>query len=277
MRNVDLHCHSTVSDGLLSPTAVVDLAARGGVDMLALTDHDDVAGLAEAGVAATARGIRLIPGVEISVTWDRLTIQVVGLRIDPQHPALLAGLAAIRAGRRLRAERMAEDLARAGIPGALAGARAFASSDEMIGRTHFARFLVQQGRARNVAAVFRRYLVRGKPGYVAHAWVSLDDALGWIHAAGGVAVLAHPGRYKVGSEGMRRLLLDFRALGGKAVEVVTGNHTREQVSRFAGLAEAYGFACSRGSDYHGPGESFTLPGQLPPLPAGCVPVWQAFA
>ncbi len=276
MRNVDLHCHSTVSDGLLSPTEMVALAARGGVDVLALTDHDDLAGLGEATLAAQAHGLRLIPGVEVSVTWDKLTIHVVGLNVDPQHAALRNGLAGLRLGRLERARRMADSLAQAGIGGALEGAQAFASASEMIGRTHFARFLVAQGKARNVGAVFKRYLARGKPGYVPHRWASLNDALDWIHAAGGVAVLAHPGRYTVGSEGMRALLHEFRALGGQAIEVVTGNHTREQVERFARLADAYGFLASRGSDYHGPGESFTLPGQMQALPSGCQPVWQLF-
>jgi predicted metal-dependent phosphoesterase TrpH len=277
MNNFDLHCHSTVSDGLLRPAEVVALAARGGVDVLALTDHDDVAGLDEAREAAAALGLQLISGVEISVTWDRLTVHIVGLNIDPTHPALRDGLSQVRAGRVERAHRMAESLAQAGIPGAFEGALAHASSRDMIGRTHFARFLAASGRARSVPAVFKRFLVRGKPGYVAHRWAGLADAIGWIRASGGVAVLAHPGRYTVGSEGMRALLEDFRSFGGTAIEVVTGNHTREQVERFAQLAEGYGLLASRGSDYHGPGESFCVPGQLAPLPASCRPVWQAWA
>jgi 3',5'-nucleoside bisphosphate phosphatase len=277
MRNVDLHMHSTVSDGLLRPAEVVALAAQGGVDVFALTDHDDVAGLPEARAAAADIGLRLIPGVEISVTWDRITIHVVGLGIDPDHPGLLAGLGAVRAGRVERARRMADSLAAAGIPGAFEGAMAHASSAQMVGRTHFARFLAASGKARNVPAVFKRYLVRGKPGYVPHQWAALADAVGWIRAAGGIAVLAHPGRYTLGSEGMRKLLQDFRECGGGAIEVVTSNHTRDQVARFARLAEGYGLLASRGSDYHGPGESFTSPGKLPPLPAGCIPVWQAWA
>ena len=277
MRNVDLHLHSTVSDGLLRPAEVVALAARGGVDVLALTDHDDVAGLGEAREAASAHGMRLIPGVEISVSWDRLTIHVVGLDIDPECPVLRAGLGGLRAGRVERARRMGESLAAAGIPGAFEGALAHASASEMIGRTHFARFLAASGKARNVPAVFKRYLVRGKPGYVPHRWAGLEEAVSWIRGAGGVAVLAHPGRYTLGSEGMRKLLVDFRSFGGNAIEVVTSNHTREQVERFARLAEAYGLLASRGSDYHGPGESFCMPGAMPALPASCQPVWQAFA
>ena len=277
MRNVDLHCHSTVSDGLLSPAEVVALAARGGVDVLALTDHDDVAGLDEAARSAAELGVRLIRCVEISVTWDRLTIHVVGLDIDPTHPALADGLLQVRAGRVERAHRMADSLAAAGIPDAFEGAMAFASAHHMIGRTHFARFLSAQGKARSVPAVFKRFLVRGKPGYVPHCCAGLEEAIGWIRAAGGIAVLAHPGRYTVGSAGMRALLQDFRAFGGTAIEVVTSNHTRDQVERFARLADAYGLLASRGSDYHGPGESFALPGKLPPLPAGCQPVWQAWA
>ncbi len=277
MRNVDLHLHSTVSDGLLRPSEVVALAARGGVDVLALTDHDDVAGLGEAREAAAAHGLRLIPGVEISVTWDRLTVHVVGLDIDPDSPLLRAGLGALRAGRVDRARRMGESLAAAGIPGAFEGALSHTTSAEMIGRTHFARFLAASGKARSVPAVFKRFLVRGKPGYVPHRWAGLEEAVSWIRAAGGVAVLAHPGRYTVGSEGMRSLLGDFRNFGGTAIEVVTSSHSRSQVERFARLADAYGFLASRGSDYHGPGESFCAPGAMAPLPAACRPVWQAFA
>ena len=256
---------------------MVALAAREGVDVLALTDHDDVAGLAEARAAALECGIRLIPGVEISVSWDKLTVHVVGLNIDPLQPDLCAGLAGVRAGRLERAQRMGDSLASAGIPGAFEGALRFASSREMVGRTHFARWLAEQGKARSVPAVFKRFLVKGKPGYVPHRWAALEEAIAWIRAAGGVAVLAHPGRYTLGSEGMRALLQDFRAFGGGAIEVVTSNHTRDQVERFARLADAYGLLASRGSDYHGPGESFTLPGKLPPLPVACRPVWQAWA
>lgn len=277
MRNVDLHCHSTVSDGLLSPSEVVSLAAKGGVDVLALTDHDDVAGLEEAQSAAADQGIRLIPGVEISVSWDQVTVHIVGLNIDPTHPELLNGLNRVRGGRLERARKMGESLAAAGIPGAFEGAMSFATSDEMVGRTHFARFLVEQGKARNVSAVFKRYLARGKPGYVSHRWADLSDAIQWIRAAGGVAVIAHPGRYKLGSAGLRSLMSDFKNLGGEAIEVVTSNHTDVQVHRFAEYAQQYGFLSSRGSDYHGPGESFTLPGRMMALPSICKPVWQAWS
>jgi predicted metal-dependent phosphoesterase TrpH len=274
MRNVDLHCHSTVSDGLLSPSELVALAVKGGVDVLALTDHDDVAGLEEAHRAAVAQGIRLIPGVEISVSWDHLTVHIVGLNIDPQHPELVNGLNEVRGGRLERARKMGESLAAAVIPGAYEGALALAGSNQMVGRTHFARFLVNQGKARNVSAVFKRYLAKGKPGYVSHRWATLGDAISWIRAAGGIAVIAHPGRYKVGSTGLRALMQDFKNLGGEAIEIVTSNHTQVQVHRFAEYAQHYGFKASRGSDYHGPGESFTLPGRLPALPSICRPVWQ---
>jgi hypothetical protein len=277
MRNVDLHCHSTVSDGLLSPSEVVSLAIKGGVDVLALTDHDDVAGLDEARCAAEASGIRLIPGVEISVTWDRLTVHIVGLNIDSKHPDLVQGLNAVRGGRLERARKMGDSLAAAGIPGAFEGALSYASSEHMVGRTHFARFLVAHGKARNVSAVFKRYLVKGKPGYVSHRWAALGEAIAWIRAAGGIAVLAHPGRYKVGSAGLRALMDDFKNLGGEAIEVVTSNHTQVQVHRFADYAQHYGFMASRGSDYHGPGESFTLPGRMAALPSICKPVWQAWS
>ena len=276
MRNVDLHCHSTVSDGLLSPADIVSLAVKGGVDVLALTDHDDVSGLEEAHSAAQAKGIRLIPGVEVSVSWDRLTVHIVGLNIDPKHPRLVDGLNIVRGGRLQRAQKMGDSLAAAGIPGAFEGAMSFASSDQMVGRTHFARFLVEQGKARNVSAVFKRYLVKGKPGSVSHRWAELGEAISWIRAAGGIAVLAHPGRYKIGSTGLRALMADFKDLGGEAIEVVTGNHTQVQVHRFADYAQHYGLMASRGSDYHGPGESFTLPGRLAALPSICKPVWQAW-
>ncbi len=269
----DLHCHSTASDGVLTPSAVVSRAHSQGVDVLALTDHDDVRGQAEAAEAAAALGIRYIPGVEISVTWGGHTLHVVGLGVDTHHPQLLAGLAANRAGRAERARRMSEALARVGIPGALEGAYAYAVNKDLIGRTHFARFLVEEGYVKDVKAVFKNYLVKGKPGYVAHQWASLAQAVQWIHAAGGQAVLAHPGRCNFGSEKMRALLAEFRDLGGEAIEVVTGSHTAEQVPIYAKLAQEFGLYASCGSDFHAPGEGGRELGRLGPLPAICRPIW----
>jgi hypothetical protein len=270
----DLHCHSTRSDGLLSPAAVVRRAASRGVDVLALTDHDETSGLAEATQAAREAGIDFVQGSELSVNWQDLTVHVVALNIDPDDGALSAGLASIRIGRTGRAKRIGASLAAAGIPGAYEGAMKYVTSEQLVSRTHFARYLVEAGYTRDVKDVFRNYLVPGKPGYVEHEWTTLPQAIGWIHGAGGVAVLAHPGRYKVdGSAGLRQLLGDFKDAGGDALEVLSPSHTNAQVAEFATHARVHGFAASTGSDYHGPGESTLDLGDLPPLPAGVEPVW----
>jgi predicted metal-dependent phosphoesterase TrpH len=223
--------------------------------------------------------MRFIDGVEISVTWrpepahKGTTIHMVGLRIDPADPVLLAGLQKIRTGRDTRAEAMARDLEIAGIPGALEGAQKFAVNPELLSRTHFARFLVETGKARNTHQAFHHFLTEGKPGYVAHQWATLAEAVGWIQAAGGTPVVAHPGRYKLSAPHMAQFFDEFKALGGAAIEVMTGSHTTDQYNHFAEVARCYGFMASRGSDYHGPGESRVDPGQLPPLPADLTPVW----
>jgi len=274
VRHYDLHCHSTRSDGLLSPAAVVLRAAHRGVDVLALTDHDEVSGLEEAQSAATEAGIEFVCGAELSVSWEDLTIHVVGLRIDPGNTALGDGLATIREGRTSRARRMGDALAAAGIPGAYEGALDFVTSEQLVSRTHFARFLVEKGYARDIKDVFKRYLVPGKPGHVAHGWATMSQAVDWIHVAGGQAVIAHPGRYKVDGRGMRRLLGEFRDTGGDAIEVLSPSHTPAQYAEFATKCRVFGLAGSCGSDYHGPGESWMDLGDLPPLPAGVVPVWK---
>lgn len=270
--NYDLHCHSNISDGVLSPTELVQRAAEKNVDVLALTDHDDVAGLAEADKAAALLGLHFINGVEISVSWSGVTLHVVGLNIQPDHVGLQAGLAQIQQGRRQRAERMAHDLEKHGIAGALEGALRFANNPRLIGRTHFARFLVEQGVCKDVRTVFKKYLVRGRPGYAAHEWISLENAVAWIRASGGQAVLAHPGRYDIKGKATRRLLGEFKALGGEGLEVVTGSHTPDQHQLFAELADFFGLLSSRGSDFHAPGEYRELGGG-PELPARCVPIW----
>lgn len=277
MPRYDLHCHSTSSDGLLSPAAVVARAASRGVDVLALTDHDDISGLAEAARAAVDAGIGFVPGSELSVNWEDLTVHVVALGIDPGDRTLVAGLRSIREGRTGRAKRIGESLAAAGIPGAYQGALAFVTSEELVSRTHFARWLVETGRCRDIGDVFKRYLVPGRPGYVEHEWTTLPQAIGWIHGAGGVAVLAHPGRYKVGGERrMAQLIDEFAAAGGDALEVLSPSHSAAQVAQFATHARLRGLAASTGSDYHGPGESWLDLGDLPPLPAGLEPVWSRF-
>jgi len=273
MLNIDLHCHSTVSDGLLTPTQLVEHAAARGVDVLALTDHDDVGGLAEARAMAAERNITLINGVEISVDWRGQTLHIIGLGIDPEYPDLACGLSSIRTGRMVRARNIATQLDKIGIHGSFEGACRNAGEGHLLGRMHFARFLVQQGHARDVKAVFKKYLVKGKPGYAPHQWAPLSDAVGWISASGGRAVIAHPGRYKLSRKAMDELLEEFRALGGEAIEVITGSHTPEQSMQFARHSQRLGLLASRGSDFHGPGESYFDLGRMPALPAICRPVW----
>jgi predicted metal-dependent phosphoesterase TrpH len=277
LENFDLHNHSTRSDGLLSPTELIELAARGGADAVALTDHDTTEGLAEAAQAARAAGIDLVPGVEVSVTWGDTTLHIVGLAIDPAAPALVRGLGTIRDGRLARGERVAKVLADMGIPGALEGALARAPSEAMLSRTHFARFLAETGMVKHTQAAFDKYLAKGKPAYVAHQWATLPDAVHWIRESGGIAVLAHPGRYGLRPWARAELLEQFRALGGEAIEVITGSHRPEQYATWRKAAEEYGFLASRGADYHGPGESPFEPGRLPPLPETLTPVWSKWA
>lgn len=272
----DLHSHSTASDGVLSPRALVERAASMGVHVLALTDHDELSGLAEARATALQVGIRLVHGVEISITWHTQSIHIVGLNVDPASPTLVSGLANNRGGRAVRAEKMAAELAKLGIQGALEGAYQFAGNKSLIGRTHFARFLVQKGVVKDVKTVFKKYLVKGKPGYVPHEWAGLEEALDWIHAAGGHAVLAHPGRYLMGREKLRLLLSEFKHFGGDAIEVVTGSHTADQVPVFASLAAEFRLMASTGSDFHAPGEGGRELGRLDPLPAQCIPLWSAW-
>lgn len=282
MLDYDLHCHSNVSDGTLAPAELVSRAAGRGVKVMALTDHDDVVGLDEARAAAKQHDIRFINGVEVSVTWRSHTLHIVGLNIDPNYSPLLEGLSSVRSGRGERAQKMSDALAKAGIGDALAGAYQYAGNPSMIGRAHFARFLVESGHCKNMKSVFNRFLVKGKPGYVPHQWASLPDAIEWICGSGGVAVLAHPGRYMAGRNGMGKktmceLLAEFVACGGRALEVVTGSHTPEQYAEFARYAGEFNLLASCGSDFHGPGESYRDMGRLPDFPLSCKPVWQAFA
>jgi predicted metal-dependent phosphoesterase TrpH len=276
MSRFDLHCHSTQSDGLLDPAAVVARAAQRGVETLALTDHDETAGLGQARAAAERHGIALVNGVEISATWNEQTLHIVGLQIDPGNDVLAGGLARVRSGRRRRAENIAAGLEQAGIAGSLEGARSYVTNPELVGRTHFARFLVARGHARDVASVFRKYLTAGKPGHVPHQWASLEQAISWIKVSGGVPVLAHPGRYKIDSAQRELLLGTFKELGGIAIEVVTGSHSAEQFAVWGRHAQRYGLLASMGSDYHGPRESYRDLGDLPDLPGGCTPVWNQF-
>jgi predicted metal-dependent phosphoesterase TrpH len=274
MTRYDLHCHSTCSDGLLSPTDVVRRAAARGVEVLALTDHDELAGLAEARDAAREAGIGFIPGSELSVTWRDTTLHVVGLGVDPDNEALADGLDNVRRGRDVRARRIGDALAHAGIPDAFEGALTYVTSARLVSRTHFARFLIEAGHARDMKDVFRRYLSKGNPGYVAHAWPTLDEAVTWIHDAGGRAVIAHPGRCKIDRGARKELFAEFRDLGGDAIEVISPSHDSAQYREFAEFARTFGLRGSCGTDFHGEGESHVDFGDLPPLPPRVEPVWQ---
>lgn len=273
MLKFDLHCHSNISDGVLTPTEVAHRAKQNGVDVWALTDHDEVRGIAEARQAAQALGMRFVPGVEISVTWAGKTVHIVGLNIDETNPALVAGLAATRNGREKRARQIAADLDAIGIAGVYEGALRYVGNPDLVSRTHFARYMVELGLGANVKEIFSRYLAEGKPGYVPHQWATLQEALGWILGAGGTAVIAHPGRYDYTDLEFDVLFGEFKRLGGVAIEVTTGSHTPDQYDEYARIAKRYGFLASMGSDFHGPTESRVDLGALPPLPAMVTPVW----
>lgn len=271
--NADLHCHSTVSDGTLTPEALAERAKANGVALWALTDHDELAGQQRAAAAARANGLAYLCGVEISVTFIGKTVHIVGLGVDPQHAGLVEGLARTRGGRGQRARDMSASLAKIGIPGVYEGALKYVGNPELISRTHFARCLVERGVCRETNEVFRKYLTEGKPGYVEHRWASLKDAVNWINQAGGVAVIAHPARYKFSANEEYALFTEFKAHGGLAVEVVTGSHSVAEYQRYADTALEFDLAASRGSDFHSPDESHTELGSLPALPSQLTPVW----
>jgi len=273
MLNVDLHCHSTVSDGLLTPTEIANRAHQRGVDVWALTDHDEISGVAVAREVAKSLGMQHVGGVEISVTWAKKTIHIVGLQIDETSPGLVQGLYDTRHGREKRAMQIGAMLAEVGIPDAFQGALRYVGNPDLISRTHFARYLVEDGFCSDVSDVFKNYLVEGKPGYVEHRWSTLQNAVQWINGAGGVAVVAHPGRYDLTQLEMAAFLDEFKQHGGVGIEVITGSHTPDQFIEYAKVAQQYGFLASRGSDFHGPGESRTELGALPPLPPNLTPVW----
>lgn len=275
--NADLHCHSVISDGTLTPEALAQRAKANGVELWALTDHDEIGGQQRAAAAAQALDLRYLTGTEISVTFAAETVHIVGLGFDPDNAALTQGLYATRNGREQRAREMAESLDKAGIHGAYEGALKFVGNPELISRTHFARFLVESGVCRETNEVFRKYLIEGKPGYVPHRWASLRDAVSWITQAQGIAVIAHPGRYSFTPNEEYALFTEFKAHGGLGVEVITGSHTKQEFVKYAETAKEFGLAASRGSDFHSPDESHTDLGALPFLPEGLTPVWELLA
>ncbi|NCV03779.1 MAG: PHP domain-containing protein [Burkholderiaceae bacterium] len=274
--NADLHCHSVVSDGTLSPEELALRAHQNGVHLWSLTDHDVLGGQARAQDAALNLGMEYVSGVEISISWMGQTVHIVGLGFDPSNVTLQDGLRATRDGREERARQMAAQLAQIGIENSYEGALKFAGNPELIARTHFARYLVEQQVCRDMDEVFRKYLVAGKPGYVSHRWASLDQAVDWITGAGGEAVIAHPGRYRLNAMQMDELYARFKDLGGAGIEVVTGSHSPDQYQTYAKVATRYGFMASRGSDFHDPQESDIDLGQLPHLPEHLTPIWSAF-
>ena len=272
--NADLHCHSVVSDGTLTPEELAARAAANGVELWALTDHDEIGGQHRARAAAHAHGMKYLTGTEIAVTFAGETVHIVGLGFDADDPRMQQGLADTRGGRDRRAQDMADQLAQVGIRGAYEGALRHAGNPQLISRTHFARFLVETGVCRDTSEVFRKYLTEGKPGYVEHRWAHLRDAVQWITTSGGTAVIAHPGRYDFSANVEYALFSEFKAHGGRAIEVVTGSHTAQEYVKYAAMAREFGLAASRGSDFHSPGESHTDLGRLPPLPGELTPVWE---
>ena len=277
MLNADLHCHSTVSDGTLTPEALAERAKANGVELWALTDHDEIGGQARALQAARAQGMRYLTGTEISVTFAGQTVHIVGLGFDHQDSTLTEGLRRTRGGRGERAQEMSDGLAKVGIYGAYEGALKYVGNPELISRTHFARFLVETGACKDTSEVFRKYLTEGKPGFVPHSWARLQDAVQWISGAGGIAVIAHPARYSFTPNEEYALITEFIAHGGRGIEVVTGSHSSQEAQRYAQTAQEFGLAASRGSDFHSPDESHTDLGALPWLPGQLTPVWELLA
>jgi 3',5'-nucleoside bisphosphate phosphatase len=274
LTNADLHCHSVVSDGTLTPEALAQRAKANGVELWALTDHDELGGQDRAMAAAHEVGMSYLTGVEISVTFLGITVHIVGLGMDHNHPALLAGLRATRGGREQRARDMSDDLARVGIKGVYEGALKYVGNPELISRSHFARYLVEIGVSKDTNDVFRKYITEGKPGFVPHRWAKLSDAVGWITQSGGVAVIAHPGRYKLTPNEEFALFTEFKNHGGQGVEVMTGAHNQADYVKYAGYCAEFGLAASRGSDFHSPEESHMDLGKLPDLPGSVTPVWE---
>ena len=272
--NADLHCHSVVSDGTLTPEALAARAKANGVQLWALTDHDEIGGQERAMASAKAEGMKYLTGVEISITFAGKTVHIVGLGFDHQNEALVQGLRNTRGGRSERAKEMSEGLAKVGIMGAYEGSLKYVGNPELISRTHFARFLVETGVCKDTSEVFRKYLTENKPGFVPHRWASLENAVKWITGAGGIAVIAHPARYGFTANEEFALFTEFKNHGGRAVEVITGSHSSADALQYADTALEFELAASRGSDFHSPEESHTDLGTLPWLPGQLTPVWE---
>jgi predicted metal-dependent phosphoesterase TrpH len=271
--NADLHCHSVISDGTLAPEILAQRAKANGVELWALTDHDEVGGQDRALAAARAVDLPYLTGTEVSVTFLGITVHILGLGFDHRAPALVEGLRQTRGGREQRARDMSDDLARVGIPGVYEGALKYVGNPELISRSHFARYLVEIGVCKETNEVFRKYITEGKPGFVPHRWASLRDAVGWITGAGGVAVIAHPGRYAFTANEEYAFFTEFKALGGQGIEVMTGAHGLADVVKYTEFCSEFDMVASRGSDFHSPEESHIDLGKLPDLPGSVTPVW----
>ena len=272
--NADLHCHSVVSDGTLTPEALAARAKANGVQLWALTDHDEVGGQERAIASAKALDMKYVTGVEISITFAGKTVHIVGLGFDHTNTDLVQGLRNTRGGRAERAKEMSDGLAKVGIHGAFEGALKYAGNHELISRTHFARFLVESGVCKDTSEVFRKYLTENKPGFVPHRWASLENAVHWITGASGIAVIAHPARYGFTANEEYALFTEFKNHGGRGVEVITGSHSSADALQYADTALEFNLAASRGSDFHSPDESHTDLGTLPWLPGQLTPVWE---
>lgn len=271
--NYDLHCHSTASDGALSPTELVQRAHEYGVTSLALTDHDTVTGLNEAQAAATATGIKLIPGIELSSSWKNKCFHIVGLGINPDYPPLREATRNLQVMRMERAEKIADKLEKKNIPGALEAVKKNAG-EGMITRSHFANFLLSQFHVSTQQEAFDRYLGTGKAAFVATTWTDMEQAIKWITQSGGVAVLAHPLRYKLTASWINRLLAAFKEAGGLGIEVVTGRYSADEIRVIANYAKRFELAGSVGSDFHSPDNQWIELGRLAPLPDNIKPVWE---
>lgn len=271
----DLHCHSTASDGSLTPTELIVRAKAKGVTSLALTDHDTINGQQEAKDAAQENAINFISGVELSTTWENKCFHIVGLNIDPKHSGLTQGISKLQTLRAERTKTIALKLEKKAITGSYE-AVIKAAKGGMVTRTHFSNYLLDQHHVSTQQEAFDRYLGEGKPAFVSTVWAELHDAINWINQAKGVAVVAHPLRYKLTVSWMRRFLSFFKEAGGQGIEVVTGHSNPDEIRRAILYAKHYDLFASVGSDFHTPDNQWVELGRLPPLPATVTPIWELF-
>ena len=270
---IDLHTHSNKSDGELSPAELIYKAANNGIRILALTDHDTVSGLEDAKKAAIKNSINLVNGIELSTQWDNKTIHIIGLNIDGKNTLITEKCKKLKEMRKERAKKISLKLSKVGIQGAYEYTKKIVKNGN-ITRYHFAQFLIEKKYARNLTDVFKRFLVKNKPGYVSTNWPNLDETINLINIAGGVAVIAHPLRYKITATKLRKLIKEFKNCGGKAIEVITSHNILKEVVIASDYAKKYNLAASIGSDFHNEKTSWNKLGGLPLLPDNLLPVWK---